>query len=505
MRVPFRSVTALFLALLAAAPRAGAQQALPAGVPGKSDEEFKRRWAKPAPEDKASAFRHLDAARPEALPLLYEGFRFPHWLVRGAAAEAAAAIPEGSLRSQLRLDLLTHEEGPVRGGLAYALALAPLAGDGEALAGALADRGAFVRRDAARGLRGLPSRGAIRALVAALAREADARVRPWILDTLRRMTGADEGPEPAAWAAWWEKRKDDPDVQPPPDAPPERREFAGVKLEVVTVPARRTPDGRKHPALFVLAPFGWTHDYYRPYLDPLRETFDVSYIRLPPVRELTGLSGYGDRIPIYPVDRLAKAFEALRKDRGVEKVVLLGEGASAWIAETYARDFPDRTAGLLLLNGWLDAASYGAALQRMADAGSADEGAVARSLMGLEPGDRDEREDRWMSRTWLTHRLMDRSDLLGHYLWTRTQDPQGFATVPPLRLDRRSRIETPTLFVFPAASPLSGHFEGPRVRDAFPKGLVAALEETRGLCWVDRHDELFRIVRGFVERYGLDR
>jgi pimeloyl-ACP methyl ester carboxylesterase len=319
------------------------------------------------------------------------------------------------------------------------------------------------------------------------------------------MTGADEGPDAAAWAAWWERRKEAPDVQPPPEAPPERREFAGVKLEIVSVPARRSSDGRRHPALFVLAPFGWTHDYFRPYLDPLREVFEVSYIRLPSVRELTGLPGYGDRIPIYPVDRLAKAFEALRRDRGVEKVVLLGEGPAAWIAETYAATYPDRTAGLLLLNGWLDAASYGAALQRLAEGGDANEKAVAESLLGRAPTDRDEREERWMARTELTHRLMDRSDLLGHYLWTRTADSQGFATVPPVRLDRRSRIETPTLFVFPAASPLSGHYEAQRVRDCFPKGLVATLEDTRGLSWVDRHEELLRVVRGFVDRNGLDR
>jgi hypothetical protein len=77
--------------------------------------------------------------------------------------------------------------------------------------------------------------------------------------------------------------------------------------------------------------------------------------------------------------------------------------------------------------------------------------------------------------------------------------------VPPLRLDRKRTIDAPALFVFPAASPLSGHYEAQRVRDAFPKGLVATLEDTRGLPWVDRHDEFYRVVRGFVDRYGLDR
>ena len=109
-----------------------------------------------------------------------------------------------------------------------------------------------------------------------------------------------------------------------------------------------------------------------------------------------------------------------------------------------------------------------------------------------------------MAGVQLDHRLLDRADLLGHLLWTRARDPQGFVTVPPLRLDRRTRIEAPSLFVFPAGSPMSGHPEAERVREAFPKSLVAALEDTRGFPWVDRHDEFHRVVRGFVDRFGLD-
>ena len=214
-------------------------------------------------------------------------------------------------------------------------------------------------------------------------------------------------------------------LQPPADAPPERREFAGVRLDVVSVPSRRPVDGRPH--LFVLSPFGWSHDYWRPHLDPLHELFAVHYIRLPAVRDLTGQSGYGDAIPIYPVERLAKAFEELRRARKVERVLLLAEGPAAWIAETYALRYPSRAAGLVLVNAWIDADSYAAALRRTAELGDGDERAVARSLLGLDASARDPAEDRWMGRTWLTHRLVDRSDLLGHLLCTRTRDEQGFS------------------------------------------------------------------------------
>ncbi len=488
------------LLLLVPAPLPAAEEP-PAPLPA----EFLREVRRPAPEDRAAAFRLLDPESSSSLPALADGFRVPHWLVRGAAAEVAARIPEGPLRAQVRLDLLTHEEDAVREGYAYALALAPLPGDGEALAGALEDRDPLVRADAARGLRALPSRGAFAALVKALRREREARPRVWILSTLRALSRTDEGPDPAAWQRWWEARKDDAELLPAADLPPEEAEFAGVRLRTVTVPARRPPEGRRRPMLFVLAPFGWTHDLFRPWLDELEETFTVSYIRLPPVRELTGSPGYGASIPTYPADRLAKAFEALRKARDVDRVVILAEGASAWIAEAYALRYPKQTAGLLLLNAWVDAPSYASALERLAARGDGDERAMARSLLGLDPSRRDEAEERWMGRTQLTGRLVDRSDLLGHLLWTRTRDPQGFASVPPVVFTRQVKIEAPVLWVFPGESPLSGHPEAQRIRDSFPKALFATLDGTRGLPFADRHDEFHRIVRGFVDRNALDR
>ena len=495
--------TGLLLLACSAGPWAAADDGAPPadGPPP----EFQQRWRRPDPETKASAFRHLDPERSSSLPPIYEGFAYRHWLVRGGAAEAAARIPEGPLRAQVRLDLLTHGEDAVREGLAYALALAPLEGDGEALAGAVSDRDPLVRRDAARGLRHLPSRGALKALVRQLAREADARPRVWILDALRALVRADLGPDPAPWQAWWEAHRDDLLLQAPVDLPPEKGEFAGVRLETVTIPARDPDAGRRRPWLFVLAPFGWTHDYFRPHLDLLGEIFTVAYIRLPSVKELTGSEGYGDSIPVYPADRLARAFEALRKQKGVEQVILLAEGPAAWIAEDYALMNPSRTAGLILLNGWVDSASYAEALKRMAARGNDEERAAARSLLGVDPSRRDQAEERWMERTTLTHRLMDRADLLGHLLWTRTRDPQGFASVPPVVFTRQVKIEAPALFVFPAASPLSGHPEAERIRESFPRSIVATLDDTRGLGFVDRHDEFHRIVRGFVERFRLDR
>ncbi len=492
-------VRALLLALLLASP-AAAQD----GADGIA-KEFEKQFRRPEPERKAAAFRLLDPTSADSLPRLYDGFRVPHWLVRGAAAEVAARVTDGPLRAQLRLDLLRHEESAVRGGIAYALSLAPVRGDGEALAGALEDRAWPVRRDAARGIGRVPTREGVEALLRALGRETEPRVRVWVLDALRGLARNDPGPDLEDWQNWWKAHREDPEFRRMEESP-DRKDLEGVPLDVVTVAARRGPGAPGRPAVFVLAPFGWTHDLWRPHLDALEDLFAVSYVRLPTLRELTGLSGYGGEIGVYPADRLARALEALRKDRGVKRVLVVADGPACWIAELYALAYPESTAGLVLVNGWLDAASYGAALERLAtESRDPDERAAADSLRGLAPGARDEREDRWLGRVFLTQRLLDRADLLGHWFWSRAREPQGFAVVPPLRLDRRRRIEAPTLFVFPGASPLSGHPDAQRVRDAFPSGIVATLDDTKGFPFVDRHDEFHRVVRGFVDRFGLSR
>ncbi|MCK6481671.1 MAG: hypothetical protein L6R43_16470, partial [Planctomycetes bacterium] len=96
------TLLAALLALPAALPAPSAAAPAPPGdgAPAPLPAEFLRDFRRPDPEGKAAAFRRLDPASPSSLPALQDGFRVPHWLVRGAAAEAAARVPEGPLRSQ---------------------------------------------------------------------------------------------------------------------------------------------------------------------------------------------------------------------------------------------------------------------------------------------------------------------------------------------------------------------------------------------------------------------
>src|SRR6185503_12701882 len=110
----------------------------------------------------------------------------------------------------------------------------------------------------------------------------------------------------------------------------------------------------------------------------------------PTVREITGASGFGPSIPEYPVARLAKALDELRKERRKEKILVLASGAAAWVAEKYALEYPRSTAGLVLVDGWLDSPAYAAAILRLATQGDPGERWAARMLMGEGSHDQDE-------------------------------------------------------------------------------------------------------------------
>src|SRR5690606_19213602 len=123
-----------------------------------------------------------------------------------------------------------------------------------------------------------------------------------------------------------------------------------------------------------------THDVYRPWLDELSRYGRVTYVKLPRIQELTGSSGYGEAVPPYPVGRLVRALEELREELGKRRVVLVGEGATGWIVQAYGVRYPKRTAGMIVLNGYVDVASYAAALGRLAVSPTPAERWVAATL-----------------------------------------------------------------------------------------------------------------------------
>lgn len=474
-------------------------------------EEFRKKVETADVDRAVGAVQLLDPANERSMPELVRVLKARHWRVRGAGIEALSKVPPGPLRSEMRLHLVTGDDVWVREGMAYAMAIGPVPGDAEALAGAMDDKEWRVRRTASRALGEIVSQGGVARLVRAISEETDLRVRVWVRASLRGIAGVDFGGDVRRWKEWWERHKDRPEWHRQGDEV-KRAEFGGVPLETVTLDSPPvTDDDRRRratrPDLFVLAPFGWTHDWFRPYLDEASDLLRITYVTLPTVQEVTGSSGFGPSVPTYPVDKLATALDALREKMGKDRIIVLADGPTAWIAEKYAIKYPKRTAGLVLVDGWLDSAAYAQALGRLAARGSAGERWAVAQLTG--DGRHDREEGRLLSRIFLTSALQDSRDSEAFRLWRDASREHGFATVPDLAFDRHTRIEVPTCFYFPDpdVQPMSGGTTDDlaRIRQSFrkPNPITAVMRDTKGFAHVEEPAEFLRILTGFLTTAGI--
>jgi len=441
------------------------------------------------------------AARADAVDDLLANAAAERWPVRYDAVRALARQPD-AVRFRLRRLLLEDPRARVREAIAFACLLDKELGDASLLGVALGnDADPAVRRAAARALAHFRDRRAVAALVKALAKEGDRRTRLWIVQTLRSITPAPCLLEAPAWEEWWRAHQGDPTFRPA-DEEAKTGEYEGVELETRTMPPPpRAAVPAPFPHVLVLPQFGWTTGSFGPYLLPLRARAGMSWVRLPSVQKMTGRTGYGEDLPVYPVDRLVGALEAFRASLDAPRVVVIAHGASGWIAMRYAQLHAERCAALVLVDTALDADAYVEALRRGAARGDAGERFLARTLLHENDSPRSEATLDRLQAISLERAFVDPADLEIGDLFHGTRDPQGFATVPPIQFRGRVRIETPALFVYSAASPFSGHVDAERIGRHFPQSLVAPILESRGLPFLETNEEFFRILDGFLARF----
>jgi pimeloyl-ACP methyl ester carboxylesterase len=441
----------------------------------------------------------------EGLDTLLSEADAPGWEARWGAVQGLCRLAGTEEVFKVRVALLRDERPKAREAVAWACLLEPDLGNASVLALALKDETPAVRRAAARALGRHPDRRAVGALVEALGRETDRRTTLQIVDTLRALTPAPCLLDPAEWSDWWRKNEGDPRFAPA-DEEAKQGEYEGVKLETRTVaPVKKKGAALppKPPHILVLPAFGFTTAAFGPYLLPLRERAFITWVRLPDVQELTGRSGYGADLPEYPVDRLVRALDAFRASLGIERFLVLANGASGWIALRYAVLHPDRCGGLVLIDTALDKQAYADALRRGAATGDANEKFVARTLL-RETGARfDERLLARLHAIGLAQGFHDPGDLEIAWLFHRARDPQGFATVPEISWSRHRKLDVPALFLSSASSPFSGHADAERIQRIFPRSMVAPIRETRAMPFVEENAKFHEVIAAFLARYGL--
>ncbi|MHC4408166.1 MAG: HEAT repeat domain-containing protein, partial [Planctomycetota bacterium] len=138
-----------------------------------------------------------------------------HWSTRWEAVRAFAARADGEDLFALRPLLLRDPRAKVRGAVAWAAVIEPKVANATLLGLALRkDKSAEVRFAAATALATHRDRRAVEALIEALAKETDPRVRLRIADTLRKLTPGPCLLDAASWRGWWAKHRADPKFQP---------------------------------------------------------------------------------------------------------------------------------------------------------------------------------------------------------------------------------------------------------------------------------------------------
>jgi len=406
----------------------------------------------------------------------------------------------------LRLALLRDPRPRVREAVAWACLLEPGLGDATLLGIALRNDGeAAVRAAAARALVHFRDRRAVSALVEALAKEGERRTRLCIVETLRALTPAPCLLDADAWAAWWRDHEGDPRFEPADEAA-RKGTYEGIVLETRTVAAVPGEGRKSRPPIqvLVLPQFGWSTSIFGPYLLPLRERATLTWVGLPTVQDLTGKSGFGDDVPTYPVDRLARALERFRESHAIERCLLLAEGASGWFAMRYAQLYGPRCLGLVLIDTALDRQAYGEALRRGALRGTPGEKWTAKTLLHENGVPFNEATLDRIQAMGLSRAFRDPADLEIGSLFDHARVPQGFATVPDLVWGKRSQLDTPTLFLYSGGSVFSGHGDMMRIGEHFPRSLVAPLKEARALPFIEANARFHEVIAAFLDKFGLD-
>jgi len=294
------------------------------------------------------------------------------WFDRdGAVIALAKAATESTIQKMVKA-LKEDKDAMVRQGMAMALAKMNDEKFYPHLYEALKDKSPFVRRIAVHALRVQKKKEAVTALVDAFQKEEDPVVRSFMVESLNQLTQAYQGPDPRAWFVWWEAAKADPEYElgKNDEMAQRKAEELGNKLkkrttvsvsgEVTLETEERGKTGAKGVPIIILPPYGSSKEIMTPFLAELEKTNKLFYVELPGQEAFKNLPTVGNtKLPFFPLDKMVKAFEDLRKETKQERFALMACGLSCWIAMRYATLYPQSVSHLVLISPVSSNKAYG--------------------------------------------------------------------------------------------------------------------------------------------------
>lgn len=440
------------------------------------------------------ALKALPPDDPRSARLLFDTLKQPDWWLKGRIV--GALEKPGYLKALLE-EMEQGKRKDVREACAWALGQH----DGDVAVGvltkALSDPDWRVRRAAALAIGNRFSRERIDALIARLPEEKDAGVLHLIAGRLALRTRQSFGVNADSWAAWWKQNRDSEGDNE--DGKTGETEFKDFKLSHDTVAA---PDSKL--GIIILPDFPAKPAYFRPHLDFLSAFGNLHYVRLPDPRTLaTERSPSGN--PIYPVENLVGALEKLRFDFKEERFIIIGHGATVWLAMAYARNYPESIAGLIFFGAYVDDDSFVSAARR----------ALSEAL---------QKKDTWLEGV-ANYRLSKKINWkMGHTLATFSQfaadpgelalarvhvtyfeDYSGTVTVPDVRASFAQPIPTPALFLYGRHDAFSGLPEYRRATKYLSAAQAVAFDNSGALPFLSESDKFTKTLIEFVSRVAKKR
>ncbi|TDE00596.1 alpha/beta fold hydrolase [Jiangella asiatica] len=219
-----------------------------------------------------------------------------------------------------------------------------------------------------------------------------------------------------------------------------------------------------------------------------------------------GESPAPDEPPAGSYWRQADDVEALRRHLGVDRVVLAGHSAGTRLAVSYAAQYPDRVAALILIT---PPTAYLVDVPSDADAiveRRRGEPAFDAALAALEAGPAeltDEGFYAWqqvMSPTAFATWTPAYAEHVRRGRWFLAANRAYFSVPPPDDLAQRLRaVAAPTLVVAGAEDATTGVAPVRAVSELFPAGRVAVLDHCGHFPWLERPAEFRAAVDAFLD------
>jgi len=351
-------------------------------------------------------------------------------------------------------------------------------------------------------------------------RGADETLKFLIIDSLESLTTEEFGDNVQQWRFWHTALKEEDTLRP---RTPERfkDQHGDIELEGHSF-VRRGPRAVEAVDVLILPEFGYSEQYWYPYIFEMNKLFNCVFVELPDASRVAGLTRPTDRTGradpnayYYPLEQLVAAFEQRREASGHKKVGLIAHGVSGWIAKEYTRLHPESVLFCVVMNSWNGQQSYRGAMNQLQGNRDADFKWYGESLVydptnRRGPGSMDE-DQRFHGRTGSYKRMQSDHRALEPIFYSTRGFQKiiggGNALVPDYELERafgnRGTSDVPILFIWGANDPMYVEQDRRALQRIYRRGMFEVFPNSARTPWAEEPLLFYTKIRELLTRNGV--